>query len=138
MTISSLESSLDSRKFSFASPVPESLRQNESNEATTSIILSNKKGEIEQEENGSFDSLPQALQEEEIQDSNIEEALRSDSSDDSNSNDTESDDNDSERTTEKERKNAHKLYDELLCHGSPRVKRFLKKCDLSYQNITLE
>ena len=105
MTLSSLESSLESRKFSFASPVPESLRQNTIDEASTSILLSDKKGELEQEENKSVDSLPQALteekvqdfslprdsQEEEIQDHGNEESLKTDKSDDSNDGDHDSD-----------------------------------------------
>ena len=104
MTLSSLESSLESRKFSFASPVPESLRQNAIDEASTSIFLSDKKGEQENKSK-SVDSLPQALteeeiedyslpqesQEEEIQDLGNEESLKTDNSDDSNDGDHDSD-----------------------------------------------
>ena len=59
MTISSLNSSLKSRKFSFASPVPE----NKSHDTALSMNLSDKK-EKEQGLDGSFAKTPEKITEE--------------------------------------------------------------------------
>ena len=81
MTISSLDSSLKSRKFSFASPVPEQLRHDKSpNNTASSLNLSDKKEE-EQEDQGIDGSLakgPDQITEEDIIDDeqDLEEARK--------------------------------------------------------------
>ena len=75
MTISSLNSSLKSRKFSFASPVPETLQHNKSHDTALSMNLSDKKEE-EQGLDGSLAKMPEKITEEDTIDDeqDIEEA----------------------------------------------------------------
>ena len=63
MTISSLNSSLKSRKFSFASPVPETLQHNKSHDTALSMNLSDKKEE-DQGLDGSLAKMPEKITEE--------------------------------------------------------------------------
>ena len=64
MTISSLESSLESQKFTFASPVQETLRQSTSQES--SMILSDKKEQKDEAVGSSFHNFSHENQEEEF------------------------------------------------------------------------
>ena len=124
MTISSLESSLESRKFSFASPVPESLRQHTSDEASASIILTDKKGEVEQEENKSFDSSPQALTEEEILPQESQEEVIPDLGNEKSLKTDNSDDSEHDRTEDEEYKLAHENLGKLFKLGFKYVVKF--------------
>ena len=64
MTISSLESSLESQKFTFASPVQETLRQSTSQES--SMILSDKKEQQDEAVGSNFHNFSHENQEEEF------------------------------------------------------------------------
>ena len=80
MTISSLESSLESRKFSFASPVQEieQLRRNASLE--TSMISSDKEEQRDKVAESSFNNISHDIQEESLH-SNEQEQPKDDSKD---------------------------------------------------------
>ncbi len=105
--------------------------------SSASIFLSDKKGELEQEEDKSVDSLPQALSEEKVQDFSLpqdsqeiqdlgnEESLKTDNSDDSND-----DDHDSDRTEKDEQDLAQEHVGKLFKLGHEYVKNFFGEMGL--------